>query len=288
MKSLLFIIIFLSLGCKGNKASTTKENVEESTFAAQDAKTFLIGTLKISATQSAYKTPGAPKPRVLQSCIRKKLKESTYFTEDTGKKVNIYITYDLLKEKSQSVVLLAEIEEGGKRIISAGTRIQSQGEGFQKLGEKACEDLVIRLTNQVEVATSSDAELKALLSDSDSSAAILKNVVQNIREKNITSASPQLAALLDHEDRAVAVAAAAGLAKFQYTQARSGLLTLAEKLSRDKNPTYLPMIYILADIGGAEINEYLKIVSTSHELPRVREVAKKAIEKAKEKKKPKE
>ena len=289
MKSLILIFIFLSFSCKENSTTTTGDDSKDAKAVfAEDAKTFAIGKLKLSASESVYKMTGAPKPKVLEACIRAKLKESPFFT-DSGNTVNINIAYDVLEEKSKSIVLLAEMtESGGKnRLFSAGNRTQSKGEGFEKMGEEACADLVTRLTNSVKVKTSSNDDLIALLSNPESTAGILKNTIQTIREKNVIAAATKLMPLLKHEDKNVAVAAAASLAKFQHKEARAGALKLAEDLSRDKNPAYLPMIYILADIGGSEINEYLNIVSTSHENPRIQEIAKKAIEKAKQKKNPK-
>ncbi len=292
MKSLILIFIFLSWSCKeqspslvDDSSTTGKADQARPNLVKEQSKTFALKTSKISASENAYKMEGAPKPEVFETCIVKGLKQAPPFSGQSGNDVNLRITYDIPKDDPKTIVLLAELQElgGRKRLFSTGTKTTSK-EGLNDIADEACQVLVSRLINKIAVQTATKDELIALISDPKSKSDTLKDAIQNIREQNIEAAAPQLAKLLRNENTSVAVAAAASLSKFQYFQARSDVLALAEKLSREKNPSYLSMIYILADFGGPEIEEYLRVISTSHDISKVREIAKKAIEKAKSKK----
>jgi len=285
VKSLSFILIFFCfLGCEEKTATTTQTKARKIN-SETGSKGFALGTYKLSASENAHRNEIAPKPKRLETCIKKALLTSPLFSAEGGSLVNLRLTYDVLQEASTtSIVLLAEMEGGQLEPFSTGLKSDLDAQNSEEKGKQACANIASKLTNNLSVSVASEKELIAIISDQKSDSKVRKRAIQKIREKDVKSAAPALSLLLKSEDVKIAVAAAATLAKFGYVEARPAMLALGEKLSREKNTSFIPMLYILADAGGPEISEYLSTVASSHAVPKVREIAKKALKNASRKK----
>lgn len=255
---------------------------------------YRISKIKIAASTNVFQTPDAPNPKKLERCIKNKLYQKQYFSKDSKTPATVNIAYDILKEHGkESVVLLAEVQAGveNKLRFEAGTRIwvtakkdagpTSKKPTLKEVGGEACIDLVNRLVDKIAVDISTDKELVIILQDTNSSGALIKNTIHKIRERNYKNAAPEMMELMDHQERHIGIAAAATLAKFKYKKAAIKALDFAEDLAREKNYSYIPMLYILADFGGPEITEYIKTVAAEDDNPKVRGAAKKLYEKLK-------
>lgn len=123
----------------------------------------------------------------------------------------------------------------------------------------------------------------ALLEDPEADPEAQLRAIQELRDQDATGAAPALRPFLEHELSPLRVAAAAALVALDDRPSHPQILKLAEDLSRDRDPQYVPTLFIVADMGTPEAREYLSTVAEAHPAPAVRQVAGDALSEMSEK-----
>ena len=121
----------------------------------------------------------------------------------------------------------------------------------------------------------------AILQDADAGPEARLRAIQELRELRATEAVPAIRPFLEHERSPMRVTAASALVALDDRPSRPQILKLAEDLSRDRDPQYIPILFIVADMGGPEAREYLRTVAEAHPAPAVRQVAADALKEVK-------
>lgn len=135
-----------------------------------------------------------------------------------------------------------------------------------------------QISAQATIVVAGADELAAILSDDDATDTRYLMAIQEIRERRLEDAIPDVRPFLAPERSSkLRTAAAATLVQLGDEESRSDIIKVAEDLSRDKDPQYVPMLHILADLGGPEVVTYLQTVADAHGAPAVRQVAAEAL-----------
>lgn len=281
------LIALLIFSCEKTEPKT--EQAEPAPKQEKEtAKTgkFAIGEIKIAASQSVFKTEGLLDDKAVLKCITDTISKSDGFAE-SGRKVSGTVTYDIQsKDQAWALAMFGVIAEKGEdgASVEAGTQLRSNDvlvEGKTK-GEASrilCERFAKKVAMQFEISVADDQKLTAVLADAEVDPDVKVKAIHEIREKQLKDAAPVLVSMLENENVEIAVAAAAALAVFDHEPARAKALALAERLSRDKNPQYIPMLHILADLGGDPNRAYLETVSKDHAAEGIRVIAGEALKK---------
>ncbi len=291
------LLLFGFSACQKDAGSSGAETTEDAVEESQPDKDFAtdgfsIGKIKIVAAANIYSNPDATKPDELQKLIETKLKEQASYDEDAGP-LSGSLTYDARTstapggKKSRDVVLFGDLRRKGDddptAKYTAEIMVRSQpgsDETYADLTADAVQQFAERVDAQIRIrGASAEALTNILESDTESQKAKV-SAIQQIRERQIEGTEPVLRKLLDGDDGSIKVAASAALVRLGDSESRPKILEIAQNFSRDKDPNFLPMLYILGDMGGQEVVTYLTTVSEAHSSPAVRQVAKEAVDKA--------
>ncbi len=244
---------------------------------------FSIGKLDVKPSVGVFKAEGAPKPEEVQARLEAKLYESDAFEKGGPRELSGSVMYDIRKTDDGWDVML------GGGVGSPNARFQA-GVGQKSTGEGNADKSVAELVNGSvdEMAKQIARQAGVLASDVDGLVAVLERegaeadekivAIQELRERRAKEAIPSLRKQLDPENPSnLRTAAAATLVQLGDTESRNEIVRVAEDLSRDKDPQYVPMLHILADLGGQEVETYLRTVADAHPAPAVRAVASEAL-----------
>lgn len=287
-------------GCENaDKAQKSAQNEATSTDEASsegDGTTtgpFVIEAIKVNGSQATFKLEGAPKPDELEKKLRTALEASPAFTAQGPRKVKGTITYEarpLPSNGGWDVVLLGGFRRSDA-MLDAGVNFKSTDEGLGELAlpqlvDRAVEEFSNRIIAQARVVGASAEVLTEILrADEHPKTHLL--AIQEIRERKVAPAAQAVRPFLSAETPAeLRTAAAAALVAVGDEESRPKILAVAEDFSRDRNAQFLPLLQILADMGGSEVETYLGAVAEGHASPEVRMVAEEALKTAKSGKTP--
>lgn len=285
---LAFAAALAAFGCE-EKPAPPEENeaaTPDSEPLAPTEGKFSIAKLSVRPSQDTFSIEGAPKPEEVQAVIEKKLYGTSSFEKGGPRALDGSIVYDLHPITDGYEVMLY----GG--LSSANAKFEA-GAGYKTTDEQwkdepvadmvlaAADDLASKLAAQAEVMGSDVGGLIAVLDAESSKDEARLIAIQELRERKATESLPALRKHLDAKFRSeLRTAAAATLVQLGDTESRSDIIKVAEDLSRERDPQYVPMLHILADMGGEEVVTYLEAVAEGHGAPAVREVAKEALKEA--------
>lgn len=143
--------------------------------------------------------------------------------------------------------------------------------------EKAVRDAIKTLDDQVAVLAGSNDSLVKALSSADSSVRI--SAVRELGERRAREAVEPLCGLLGEEHGRVEEAALGALTAIGDPEAVPCIIHWAGTEDR----RVVLVIDPLAALGGGEAQAYLQMIATGHENPGIRQVAERALERAREK-----
>ena len=293
MKLLLTTILAAALlfGC--DKARNDAENVakepatETSEPTAENAPTtgaFSVKDLKVSGSQTVYQLDGVPNPDDVTRKLRAALVEQENFAADGPRELSGIVTYDVreLPDGGHDVMLIGGLGSPNAK-FDAGINYKSTQERWKdkSLGEMvdaAVEDFASRISAQARVLGADVEGLVAVLESSEEPSGAQLLAIQELRERE---AKEQLGAIRPYLGQGhsgeLRVAASAALVSLDDTESYGDILQVAQDLSRDRDPQFVPMLHILSDIGGTEVETYLQAVAEGHSAPAVRKVAEDAL-----------
>lgn len=289
----LFIGVPIVGACdsKENKTEAESEKTAKEEVAAEDPGEgkFSIQTLKISGSQAVYQIDGAPRPEEVEDKLTAAIEALDTFAEDGPRGLSGMVTYDVrpLPTEGYDVMLIGGLNSPRAK-FSAGANYKStdekwKGKSLQEMVDGAVEEFASRIGAQAKVLGSDVDGLVKILKDEDEPQEAKLLAIQEIRERDAKEHLDDIRPLLDDSNEPeLRTAAAATLVSMGDDQSRSAILKTAEDFSREKNPQYVPMLHILASLGGNEIISYLEAVAEGHSAPAVREVAKEALSDARE------
>lgn len=291
---LLLLAFLVAGGCDksnsdGTEPSQTQQapNDEKGSEEAPTGKFSL--KLKVSGTAETYQIEGALKPEEMQSALEAALYAQEAFEKGGPRELTGTVTYDVKTlpdgEAGHEVVLFGALNSPSAN-FSAGVQHQSTDETWagQPLGamiEGAAEKFATQIGAQARVVGGDDDALFAILQNTEEPEPARLMAIQEIRERGLTQHIEELRKYLDAEQpEQLRLAAAAALVSLGDKESRTEIIKLAEDMSRDRNPKYVPMLHILGDLGGEEVTTYLETVAEAHSAPAVRTVAEEALKKA--------
>lgn len=280
-----------------SKAAQTDEAAEAESNEASAEAGFSVGKIRIIPASNVYSNPDAIKPEELQEMLEEAL-ESTASYDSGAPALGGTLTYDARTSKnidgveSRDVVLFGDMRREGDdpttkytaEILLRSDTSEDGGDSYTELTEDAVEQFAQRIDGQLRIKGANVETLVAVLKSTDESDKAKVAAIHEIREREVTGTEPELRTILSGDDDSLKVAAAAALVKLGDTESHADILELAQTYSRDKNPNFLSMLYILGDMGGDEVITYLDTVAEAHPSAAVRQIARESVEKAIKKK----
>lgn len=280
-----------STACDEKKVEEAPAKVAEDTTPEADeiAPTegkFSVDALKVTASQTTYQAADAPKPEEVKERLVNALYRSEVFEEGGPRELTGTLMYDVRKEGDVwDVTLFGGLNSPNVR-FEAGTELKSsdeswQGKPLREIVEAATDSVAEKILTQASVSGADVEGLIAVLEDPEAKDEARLSAIQEIREREAKVAIPAVRAQLSPERRSeLRTAAAATLIQLGDMESGPRIIAVAEDLSRERDPQYVPMLHILADLGGPEAVTYLEAVAEGHSAPAVREVAKEALSQA--------
>jgi hypothetical protein len=241
-------------------------------------------------SQGVYRLEDAPKPEAVHDKLIDAIAARELFGRSGKQQVDGSFTYDVRKldDGGWDLMIVGGVRTHNAR-FDGGVNYRSSDERWKG---KSLEEMVDAAVKAV--AGKLDAQAHVLGTDVDGLITILQDekepeeahllAIQEVRERSARKATENVKPFLDssHSSK-LRVAAAATLVGLGDETVRADVLKVAEELSRDRDPQYVPMLHILADLGGPEVITYLETVADGHPAPAVREVAKEALDEARKK-----
>lgn len=294
------VLLSTSVACEkdaASSASTDESGMEAATESetsdeAAQARGYSVGKLRIVAGSNVFSNPEVLKPEALEGLLEETLEETNSY--DSGApELSGTVTYDARAAKDvngrqiRDVVLFGELRRKGddptskfsaKVVLSSD--VESENVSHDELTRRAAERFAQQIDAQIRINGAEKATLIEVLRSSKESDKAKLTAVQEIREREIAGTEVELRKLLNGDDDSLKAPAAAALVKLGDAESHDQILEVAQQFSRDKNPSLLPMLYILGDIGGPEVITYLDTLADAHPVPEVRQVAKEAVQKA--------
>lgn len=270
---------------EGSGTASRVEATEKAAVAPVGGK-FSLEALRVTASQTTYTAEGAPKPDEVKERLQQALYASDAFDEGGDRELVGTLMYDVRNEDGVWDVTLFGGLTSPNAEFEAGSQLRSDDEAFankplRDLVEEATDRVAKKLIAQAAVLTAGVDELVAILESPDAADEARLKAIQEIREREAKEAIPAVRSQLTAEHRSeLRTAAAATLVQLGDTESSSEIIKVAEDLSRDRDPQYVPMLHVLADLGGTEAVTYLEAVAQGHSAPAVREVAAEALKTA--------
>lgn len=245
-------------------------------------------TLKVSGTAEVYQREGAPKPEEVEKRLVDALYATDPFAADGARALEGTVTYDvksLPDEGGTEVVMFGALNSPDAN-FNAGVNNQSTDEQWKNLPlaemvHGAIDQFTSQIITQARVVGGDAATLLAILENEEEPEPARLMAIQEMRERKLVQDIPALRKYLQSgTPEKLRLAAAAALVSLGDTESRTEILEVAEELSRERDPRYVPMLHILGDLGGDEVITYLEAVAEGHAAPAVRDVAAEALNKA--------
>lgn len=269
--------------------STTSEKPQEAPLAPTEGA-FSVSAFKVSGSQGAYQIEEAPKPESLEPKVIAALLKQDNFEKDGPRALEGGITYDVrtLSDGGYDVMLIGGLSSPNAKFDAAVNYKTSQeewkGKSLDAVVDTAIDDFASRIASQAAVLGADVPGLVAVLQSEDEKVDARLLAIQELRERGSKDQVSAIRPYLDKEEPPeLRVAASAALVRLGDSDSNAQILQVAEDLSRDRNPQYVPMLHILSDIGGTEVETYLQAVAEGHAAPAVRTVAEEALKNARAK-----
>ncbi len=287
----MLLLALLLVACEQNKGTdeaATEEPSAEQTEEKGDADApFGVGKIEIIGSQGVYRMEEAPKPETVQEKLHQALLERELFAKSGETTVDGKFTYDVRKTDDGAFDMMIVGGVNGDNVrFDAGVNYVSsderwKGKSLDEMIETGVEKVAEKLEAQAHVLGADVDGLIAILKDDEEPEEAHLLAVQEVRERSLREASEHVKPFLDssHSSK-LRVAAAATLVGLGDETVRGDVLKLAEELSRNRDPQYVPTLHILADLGGQEVITYLETVADGHSAPAVRKVASEALKDA--------
>ncbi len=165
----------------------------------------------------------------------------------------------------------------GETIVSRGlTPLDGEGERaalVRARADRLVDDVLAGLVARAKIHLGGDPELVAALGASDGD--LVEEAIRVASERKARAAVPALIALLKRDDAALRDRALGALVDIGDRRAVKPITDLAHFRDVDELPKVLDA---LAALGGDEARAYLEFVSTGHEDPEMRTLAKEALQ----------
>lgn len=281
------------VGSVSDQATTAEDEAAEAdeSSAASDVG-YSVGRLKIIAAANVYNNPEASKPDELEKMLAAALEKTASF-DDSAPELGGTITYDARTSPNidggtnRDVVLFGDLRRKGDDITTKYTAevlvrddVSESDGSYASLTKEAVTQFAEKIDAQMRIIGAGKEALIAVLESESESEKARIIAIQEIREREITGTEEILRGILDGDNDTLKVPASAALVRLGDDASRAKILELAQNFSRDRNPNFLAMIYILGDMGGEEVITYLDTVAKAHSSTAVRQVAREAVDKA--------
>lgn len=250
---------------------------------------FGIGKIRVIGSQGVYKLgDDVPEPADVREKLVAAIEDQPLFASSGEQTVDGQFTYDVRKAEDGAwdMMIVGSVRTDNAR-FDGGINYKSsderwKGKSLQQMVDAGATSVAEKLDAQAHVLGSDTDEIIAILQDADEPEEAHLLAIQEVRERSARNATEQVKPFLNdpkHSSK-LRVAAAATLVGLGDETVRADVLKLAEQLSRDRDPQYVPVLHILADLGGPEVITYLEAVAEGHSAPAVRAVASEALEAA--------
>lgn len=283
----ILLVVVAIFACEERPAEDGGSSTPDAPAAAESAGPvegkFSLTELKVRPTADAMKADGAPDPETVRSEFEAALYASDSFDRGGTREMEGSLMFDVRPlEDGWDIMLFGGVgAPDAKFEASASYRTtdpRHAGKSIEELVSMGIASIADQISAQATIVVAGADELAAILSDDDATDTRYLMAIQEIRERRLEDAIPDVRPFLAPERSSkLRTAAAATLVQLGDEESRSDIIKVAEDLSRDKDPQYVPMLHILADLGGPEVVTYLQTVADAHGAPAVRQVAAEAL-----------
>jgi hypothetical protein len=268
------LVIFVALtGCKKAEEPSAPDLLEGH-FRLGDSFRLDFGT-ELSAT------PNRPTIETVLVRFKSRIYGADSFFHRSSRAVEGRVTFDVSgTESDRELLVYGSLQErSGRRDELNPLRVEViepgiPDETIETWLERAIGGVVLQLDGQVKVHQSSLDRLPDWTQHSDP--LVRWSAIVALGERGTSKECPVVVGRLDDEEPEIRLAAAGAVARLGCS-AIDELIETASQLSRERRSEVIPMIRLIADVGGPKALAYLEILRDGHGSARVREAASEAM-----------